>query len=149
MRLAILFAALALTIAHHSVAQTRINMPLQDGRSHAANSPTRLEDIRSEGIPFREGTAKDGSSAQMNPVLPEGGTVPFGIRARFQAKRCAHIVVSEAPDTDPKMVEPIARTFHSNMPRLQGSPVCCGDSGGRQDALRRVSAGPSILGRTE
>jgi hypothetical protein len=51
----------------------------------------------------------------------------MGIRSPFEAGRCAHIDIIQAPDVDSKMMKEVPKDFASNMPMWQGPQPCCGD----------------------
>lgn len=51
----------------------------------------------------------------------------LGIQPQFEAGRCAHIDIIQAPDMDAKMMKEVPKDFASNMPTWPGLQPCCGD----------------------
>jgi hypothetical protein len=50
------------------------------------------------------------------------------ILPQLETAQCAHMLMFQAPNMDPKMIEEIPREFDSNMPTFEGLPACCRDS---------------------
>ncbi len=76
-------------------------------------------------------------------IQQDEGSEAWVIPTHRKAERCAHIVLSEVPEIDPKMVEEIPRTFSSNMPTLQGLRPCSCDLHSESNLFRTESATPS------
>ena len=69
-----------------------------------------------------------GSEAVLFPSDSKKGVQP-------EARHCAHIVISEVPGIDPKIMKS-TRKFSSNMPMLQVPPPCYQDSARNHDSSR-------------
>ena len=101
----------------------------RDFASHADGKREALDMLRSFG----------------NLVMPKERLGSMGMQIPHvvvEGNRCAHMVIIPEPGVDSKMMERIPKEFRSNMPRLEGLPMCCRDL--REELLPRwnPSAGP-------
>jgi hypothetical protein len=51
----------------------------------------------------------------------------IGMQSLFEAGRCAHMGIIQAPDVDSKMIKDVPKEFSSNMPTWPGLQSCSGD----------------------
>lgn len=111
----------------------------------------RPRETETQTILLRLGNRNDSNQSTAildNPsIQPDVGSDAWVIPTQRKVERCAHIVISEAPEIDPKMVEEIPRTFSSNMPTLQGVRPCCRDFHSGSNPFRTESATPSNRSR--
>lgn len=135
------FAVLVLFAACCSAAQSGWE-PSPDTKIQEQPRETETQTIR-----LRVGRRNDSNQSTAildNPFIKQDeGSDAWVIPTQRKGERCAHIVLSEAPEIDPQMVEEIPRTFSSKMPTLQGLPPCGRDFNSGRNLFRTESATPS------